>query len=82
MHHVFVIPKHRACFCLIVAMIFSILTSNIVVFLDIKSCSFKNKQKKSNNFPGGPVVRNLLSNAGDLGLIHGQELRLHISWGN
>ena len=25
------------------------------------------KKKKSNNFPGGPVVRNLLSNAGDLG---------------
>lgn len=39
-------------------------------------------KKKYNNFPGGPTVKNVLSNTGNLGSIPGWELRSHISWGN
>ena len=31
------------------------------------------KTKKYNNFPGGPTVKNVLSNAGNLGSIPGRE---------
>ena len=32
-------------------------------------------------FPGGPVVKNLLANAGDMGSIPGPG-RFHMPWGN
>ena len=35
------------------------------------------KKIQSGDFPGGPVVKNLPSSAGDSGLIPGQELRSH-----
>ena len=47
--------------------------------------------KRKRNFPGGPVVKNLPSSAGDASLIPGQgtkiphavgELRSHTPWGN
>ena len=47
--------------------------------------------KKDRDFPGGPVVKNLPSNAWDVGSIPGQgtkipqavgELRSHRPWGN
>ena len=34
------------------------------------------------DFPDGPVVKNPSSNAGDTGLIPGQELRFHMPRGN
>ena len=33
------------------------------------------KKKKNRDFPGGPVVENLPSNTGYVGLIHGQETK-------
>ena len=33
------------------------------------------------DFPGGPVVKNPPSNAGDAGLIPGQGTKIHMSWG-
>ena len=33
------------------------------------------------NFPGGPVVRNLPANAGDMGLVPGPG-RSHMPWSN
>ena len=36
--------------------------------------------KKTEDFPGGPVVKNPLANAGDMGLIPGLR-RLHMPWG-
>ena len=35
------------------------------------------KKSQSGDVPGGPAVKNLPANAGDLGLIPGQELRSH-----
>ena len=40
------------------------------------------KEGTSWDFPGGPVVKNPPSNAGDMGSIPGQELRSHMLWGN
>ena len=37
------------------------------------------KQKQSWDFPGGPEVKNLPANAGDMGSAHGPG-RLHIPW--
>ena len=34
------------------------------------------KKQQLGDFPGGPVVKNLLCNAGDLGLIPGQETKI------
>ena len=34
------------------------------------------------DFPGGPVIKNLPCNAGDMGSIPGGELRSHMSWNN
>lgn len=65
LHHVFVIPKHRACFCLTVEMIFPILTSNTAVLLKHQIGVLKNKKRYIIN-SGGPVVKNVLSNAGNL----------------
>ena len=42
----------------------------------------KDKEKWGGAFPGGPVVKNLHSNAGDEGLIPGGELRSHKPQGN
>ena len=42
----------------------------------------KHKNNTPGDFPGGPVVKNLLSNAGDMGLIPGWELTSHMAWGN
>ena len=42
----------------------------------------KDKEKWGRAFPGGPVVKNLPSNAGDEGLIPGGELRSHKPQGN
>ena len=36
----------------------------------------------SKDFPSGPVVKNLLSNAGDTGSIPGGEIKIHMLWGN
>ena len=40
--------------------------------------------KSSGDFPGGPVVKNPPSNAGDVGLTPGptEGLRSHMPWGN
>ena len=38
------------------------------------------KKYKPGDFPGGPAVKNLPSNAGDAGLV--RELRSHMPWGN
>ena len=37
--------------------------------------------KKTEDFPGGPVVKNPLASAGDMGLIPGLR-RLHMPWGS
>ena len=42
----------------------------------------KDKEKWGGAFPGGPVVKNLPSNAGDEGLIPRGELRSHKPQGN
>ena len=39
------------------------------------------KKKKSRDFPGGTVVKNLPANAGDVGLIPGPG-RSHMPWSN
>ena len=41
-------------------------------------------QRVSGDFPGGPVVKNLPSDAGDMGWIPGQgtKIRFHMPWGN
>ena len=39
-------------------------------------------QKSCEDFPGGPVVKNLPSNAGDMGSIPGQGTRSHMPWNN
>ena len=39
------------------------------------------KMKIDRDFPGGPVVKNPPSNAGDAGSIPGGELRSHMPWG-
>ena len=46
--------------------------------LNVEGCH-KNKQEW--DFPGGPVVRNLPANAGDMGSIPALG-RLHKPWGN
>ena len=38
-------------------------------------------EMKGQNFPGGPVVKNLPANAGDLGSVTGPG-RFHMPWGN
>ena len=44
------------------------------------SCRETCKERRQKDFPGGPVVKNLPSNAGDTGLIPGQEAKvLHAS---
>ena len=42
----------------------------------------QNKNKLTGDFPGGPAVENLPSNAGDMGLIPVRELRSHMLRGN
>ena len=37
---------------------------------------------KGGDFPGGPVVKNLPSNAGDAGAIPGRGTKIHMPWGN
>ena len=39
-------------------------------------------EQRQGDFPGGPVVKNLPSNAGDTGLIPVGELRSRKLWGN
>ena len=41
-----------------------------------------NLRVNAGGFPGGLVVRNLPSSAGDTGLISGQDLKFHMSGGN
>ena len=38
--------------------------------------------KKTEDFPDGPVVKNPLASAGDMGLIPGLELRFHMPQSN
>ena len=40
------------------------------------------KKKKHRDFPGGPVVKNLPSNAGDVDQSLVGEPRTHMSWDN
>ena len=44
-------------------------------------CGQKNKTIKNRSFSGGPVVKNLLCNAGDTGSIPGPR-RPHLPWNN
>lgn len=51
--------------------------SSFIQFLcSVKSVEVKQLNSKSRDIPGGPVVRSLLSNAGDVGLIPVGELRI------
>ena len=45
------------------------------LLLCYSSCALRCK-----DFPGGPVVKNLPSNAGDMGSIPGQETKILLSW--
>ena len=47
-----------------------------------KTTRAKCLEKCLEDFPGGAVVKNLPSNAGDPGLIPGRELRLHMLRGS
>ena len=48
-----------------------------------RSSENNKKQKQKWNFPGGPVVKNLLSNVGDASLIPGWGTKiLSASWGS
>ena len=40
------------------------------------------RENNSWDFPDGPVAKNLPSNAGDMGLIPGQETKIPHAWGN
>ena len=40
------------------------------------------KEDICQDFPGSPVVKNLLSKAGNVGLIHSRGMRSHIPRGN
>ena len=48
---------------------------NIIYFFSQYTQPFKKKKKWG--FPGSPVVKNLPSNAGDLGLTPGQGNKIH-----
>ena len=50
------------------------------LFVDFSKGGYLFKKKKR-DFPSGPVVKTLPSNAGDAGLIHGLELRSYRSRG-
>ena len=40
------------------------------------------KKQTAWDFPAGPVVKNLLSNAGNMSLIPGLRTKSHMQWGN
>ena len=53
-----------------------------VIYLQNKFLYNMSIDNISKDFPSGPVVKNLLSNAGDTGSIPGGEIKIHMLWGN
>ena len=55
---------------------------NVYICIAESLCCTAQMNTTLRDFPGGAVVKNPPSNAGDAGSIPGRELRSHMPWGN